>query len=396
VWRPANFGEIETAIGMIAESPDLDFKRDLSKPRDIAKDIASMSLQGGVIAYGIDEQPETGLATALTPIELDKVPERIQQIVDTAIWPTLSVEIEVFRRQTADTHGVVLVRVASSPLAPHYTNERFPARSDRTTRYLTEREIGALYEQRRRLLSLNEHAEILDDFIYPLGAPPPGVGFGGIGMLRLLLAPVAPSQHPAGVRLARPLEAAVAEASRSTAALRIPGGSVAFDLMKAWRPRGAIGWEAGETFDEFPRLNQVRTSAGVCEYGLTLSLFATMSLVRDGNAGRSAFEHLWAAEVVALLLIAGHLFAQVPSSAIVRAELGLQGFDNAVANAVLDGYGVHSDHPRAPDGYAERTRTSARELVGDPIAVARRLLDRFFIAFVPEPSDPFLLLESNP
>jgi hypothetical protein len=47
VWRPANFAEIESAIGVIAESPDLDFKRDLSKPSDIARDVASMSLQGG-------------------------------------------------------------------------------------------------------------------------------------------------------------------------------------------------------------------------------------------------------------------------------------------------------------------------------------------------------------
>ena len=221
MWTPASFSEIESAIGVIAESPDLDFKRDLSKPRDIAKDIASMSLQGGVIAYGIDEDPHTGLAGELTPIELSGVPEKIQQVVDTAIWPTLSIEIEVFTRKLGDTHGVVLVRVPPSLFAPHYTNERFPARSDRTTRYLTEREIEALYGQRRQLWIADVDSEILGAFVDPAGAPPGGTGFGGIGTMRLLLAPVGPIQHPAGVRLAAPLAAAVAAAREATAALSL-------------------------------------------------------------------------------------------------------------------------------------------------------------------------------
>ena len=176
------------------------------------------------------------------------------------------------------------------------------------------------------------------------------------------------------------------------AQLSLRGGSVAFDLLELWRPRGAIGWEAGQTFDEFPRLAEVRTSAVVCEYDLTISFLSTMSLATPDGAGRSAFEHLWAAEAVALLAIAGHVFAQVPSSSIVRAELGLEGFENAVSQAVIEGYGLDPEHRRAPNGYTQRTQTTARELVSDPITVARRLLDRFFISFVPEPSDPFLLL----
>jgi hypothetical protein len=394
VWRPSNFAEIESALGVIAESPDLDFKRDLSKPSDIAKDVASMSLQGGVIAYGIDEDADSGVAGELTPIELRAVPEKIQQVVDTAIWPTLAVDIEVFTREPGETHGVVLVRVAPSPLAPHYTNDRFPARSDRTTRYLSEREIEALYEQ-RRLLSSVADAEILGGFLYPAGAPPAGTGFGGIGTMRLRVSPVGRADHPAGVRLAGPLTDAVAAASESTAALGLAGGPVAFDLMKAWKPRGAVGWEAGETFDDFPRLSVSRTSAVVCEYDLTLSFLSTMSLATSDDTGRSAFEHLWAAEALALLSIAGQVSAQVPSAVILRAELSLDGFDGAVSQAVLDGYGMTPDVPRAPNGYTERTQTSTRELVGDPILVARRLLDRFFISFVPEPSDPFLLFGSD-
>ena len=53
MWRPEGFTDLDAAVGAAAESTDLDFKRQLSKPADIAKDITAMSIQGGVIAYGV-------------------------------------------------------------------------------------------------------------------------------------------------------------------------------------------------------------------------------------------------------------------------------------------------------------------------------------------------------
>jgi hypothetical protein len=397
MWRPRDYAEIEAALGAVSESAELDFKRELSKPTEIAKDIAAMSLQGGVIAYGIDEDPQTGLALELTPITLAKVPERVQQIVDTAIWPKLEVGIELYPATPGGADGVVLVTTPPSPLAPHYANNRFPARSDRTTRYLSEREIGALYEQRRELLNATEPGEILADFTYPAGAPPAGIGFGGIGIMRVLVAPVAPAPHPDGVRLSAPLQRAVTAAGASNPALRQPGSSVAFDLIKGWRPRGAIGWEAGQTFDNYSQLAAGRTSAVVCDYALRMSFFAAMSLNHGQDPRRYAFEHLWAAEVLAQLAIAGEFLAQVPLTSILRAELGVQGFDNALAHAVEEGYGGAGETTRtAPEGYAERTQTSARELADEPMLVARRLLDRFFVSFVPEACDPFALIDDAP
>jgi hypothetical protein len=88
---------------------------------------------------------------------------------------------------------------------------------------------------------------------------------------------------------------------RSNPALRQPGSSVAFDLIKGWRPRRAIGWEAGQTFDNFSQLAARRTSAVVCDYALRMSFFATMSLNHGQDPRRYAFEHLWAAEVLLAL-----------------------------------------------------------------------------------------------
>ena len=225
MWQPRDYEDIEAAVGVVAESPELDFKRELSKPADIAKDIAAMSLQGGVIAYGVDEADETTVASEVTPIPLRQVPEKIQNIVDTAIWPSPAIDIRVVTRQSGDSDGVVLVTVAPSPLAPHYTHDRFPARSGTTTRYLTEREIGDLYDQRKAAFASAEDREILADFQYPAEAAN-GLGIGGIGMLRLLVAPLVPAKHPRGVRLAKPLAAAVAAAKESTAS-----------LARRWSPR---------------------------------------------------------------------------------------------------------------------------------------------------------------
>ena len=394
VWRPKDFSDIEAAIDVIAEGPDLDFKRDLSKATDIAKDIASMSIQGGVIAYGIDEDPQTTVARAITAISLRQVGEKIQNIADTAIWPSPGIAIQRFTRQPDDPDGVVLVTVAASPLAPHYTHDRFPARSGTTTRNLTEREISALYDQRKAALASTDDREILADFQHPADAAN-GLGFGGIGMLRLLVAPLLPASHPQGVRLARPLAAAVAAAKESTASLFPASHTAAFDLIKDWTPRGAIGWQAGTTFDNFERLRNVRTAAAVCTHDLAMSFYATINLTGEDGVGRCAYEQLWAAATIALLSIAGHFFQQVPTTSILRAELGMQGFDNAVSYAASQGLAFQADQLRATDGYNERTQTSPAEIANEPVTVAKRLLDRFFVSFVPESSDTFIRLQST-
>ena len=100
-------------------------------------------------------------------------------------------------------------------------------------------------------------------------------------------------------------------------------------------------------------------------------------------------------ETIAFLSIAGHFFQQVPTTTLLRAELGLQGLEKAVSYAVSEGLAFNPDQLRATDGYRERTQTSSTELVNEPTAVARRLLDRFFVSFVPENMDTFVRLKST-
>jgi hypothetical protein len=389
VWRPEGFSDLDAAVGAVAESPDLDFKRQLSKPADIAKDIAAMSIQGGVIAYGIDEDPQTSVASAITPIPLHHVPEKIQNIVDTAIWPPLAIETRVLTRQPDDHEGVVIVTVPPSPFAPHYSHDRFPARSGTTTRYLSEREINGLYEQRRTVFAAQEE-EMFANYLYPVDAAPGGLGFGGIGMLRLLVAPLASAVHPQGLRLAQPLQAAADAATVAVKDLIPATYAKALDSLRAWVPRGAIGWQAGSTYDSYEQLSRaLHTSAAVCTHDLKMSFYATIDLSGEGGTGLCAYEHLWAVDTIALLSLAGHFLQDVPTASILRVELGLDGLQGATSYAESHGRAFHPDQLRASGGYIEGTRSSPRELASDPETIARRLLDRMFVSFVPENSDTF-------
>lgn len=116
VWEPANWADLTTAIGTVSEASDLDFKRELSSNSDVSKDIAAMTLQGGVIAYGIEEDAQSR-ASAISKIPLTGVPEKVQLLVNTTIAPVPRVDITVLRENPGDNDGVVVVKVPRSPFA---------------------------------------------------------------------------------------------------------------------------------------------------------------------------------------------------------------------------------------------------------------------------------------
>src|SRR5664280_1123713 len=94
MWRPSSWSEAQALVGLAEESASLDFKKTItSKNDEIAKDIAAMTVNGGVLLYGVDEDPATGLAKELCPIETRGVEERLRNIAGTRISPTPRVSI---------------------------------------------------------------------------------------------------------------------------------------------------------------------------------------------------------------------------------------------------------------------------------------------------------------
>jgi len=87
------------------------------KNKDIAKDVAAMANNGGVLVYGIDED-EHKRPTILAPIALRGQRERIDAVVHTSIAPP-QIQIDEHPLGSDPERGYLVVAVPASPQAPH-------------------------------------------------------------------------------------------------------------------------------------------------------------------------------------------------------------------------------------------------------------------------------------
>jgi hypothetical protein len=390
MWRPTVWRDVELAIGTLTEGPDLDFKRELSSNSEISKDIAAMTLLGGVIVYGIDEDDQ-GRAAALNKIALQGVPEKIQLLVDTTISPAPNVEVHALREDPADDVGIVVVVIPQSMLTPHMARDRFPARAGAVTRYLTEQEVSTLYAQREATRAVSQSHETLRLFDEPTGGLPSVVG---IGVLRLAVSPFTPARHPLGARLKQPLEEAVRDslpAINGVIAQHLT--PKAYDFLMSWSPRGTQGWQAGFSSSNYQEVERAVPVSATCSHDLRFSFAASIPLTGDDGSSRCAFEHIWVAEAMAFIAIAGVFFSQVPGVTLLRIEVGLQNFDGSVSWASSRGRAFHQDQLRISDGdYRECIEAGVRECAVDPRVLANRVLDRLLASFLEPSQDPFAAL----
>src|SRR5436309_13666150 len=121
MWNLSSAEEIERAAtnNELAESEIVDAKRELpsrSKNKDIAKDVAAMANDAGVILYGVNEDA-TGHPTVPSPIELAGARERIANVVTTSISEPLTIVAREYPLPTDASHGYVVVILPASPRA---------------------------------------------------------------------------------------------------------------------------------------------------------------------------------------------------------------------------------------------------------------------------------------
>lgn len=120
-WPPTTEAALQAAAtnGVLAETHNLDIKRELprgsSGNRDIAKDIAAFSLDGGTIIVGVDE---TTSPPSLTPVPLDGLAERIEQIAATAVDEPALITTTAIESEQDPKLGYVLALVPISPRHP--------------------------------------------------------------------------------------------------------------------------------------------------------------------------------------------------------------------------------------------------------------------------------------
>ncbi|MFF0851288.1 helix-turn-helix domain-containing protein [Streptomyces sp. NPDC003280] len=175
-WLGSDFDDldrshlVELCDQRAAEDVDLDFKQDNAYTKDVdgldefAKDVTAMAnARGGLIVVGVTENDQ-GNAERLTPVAInDKLHNQLIQALRSRVFPFLPPDFRI--RLIADSpttpdSGYILIGVPRSPVAPHAVRPTggkgqhrygYARRLGRTTAWLDESEIAALYRDRFKL-----------------------------------------------------------------------------------------------------------------------------------------------------------------------------------------------------------------------------------------------------
>jgi hypothetical protein len=151
MWAPRSWEEIDALIGTAGATATVDFERGLpGTPIELANDVAAMTVNGGLLIYGIQKDEATGLANAVIPLEIEGTEERVRQVVGSLIRPAPPLEDLLLLSSPEDPlRGVLILVIPLSNLAPHQVDGYYPCRHGTTTARLEEAEIERLYRQRR-------------------------------------------------------------------------------------------------------------------------------------------------------------------------------------------------------------------------------------------------------
>lgn len=165
MWIPQTVEDLHAAISQrLHESPVLDAKRELGSTKDLARHIAAMATDGGVLLYGVDEDGN-GRLSEITPVDLADAEERISNVVRTGIHGTPRTHPISLEHQPGSGEGVLVLVVPKSPLAPHMVelggDNRFYCRRGTQTHRMSGNEVDDLHAQRRQ--SREDARSILSD-----------------------------------------------------------------------------------------------------------------------------------------------------------------------------------------------------------------------------------------
>lgn len=169
MWLPKSESDIIKAVQSrsLEESAIFDAKEELSKNTEIAKDIAAMANDGGVIIYGLGED-EHGRIARSTPITLEGQAEKIDAIVRSSISEPPVIYISSIPTVENPEVGYLVVHIPPSERAPHMVvvkgDHRFYGRTATGNNLLSEGEVARLYA--RRQLSEVNREKLLDAEIH--------------------------------------------------------------------------------------------------------------------------------------------------------------------------------------------------------------------------------------
>lgn len=154
---------------------------------ELARDLASLSVDGGLLVVGIEDAK--GKAGAVVGTPLPGLADRIAQVAQGAVTPPLGVNTTEVPQPGEPEKGVLVVSVPGSLDAPHMVDERYWGRSDKGKRVLSDPEVRRLLENRNvRRVGFSDR---LQDMESPDNALVPASRRLGVNVC-LLLEPAAP------------------------------------------------------------------------------------------------------------------------------------------------------------------------------------------------------------
>lgn len=389
MWIPKTEDEIVAAVrsGSLEETTIFDAKRELPDNKsnvDIAKDVASMANDGGVLLYGVGED-EHKRPTVLNPIFLAGQAERINNIARTSIAEPPAISISTIPTVDDPSKGYIIVVIPPSERAPHMVDHRYYGRTAKGNTPLNEGEVARLYERRQRWEIDCE--KLLDEEIQRAPFPP----HREFAYLHIIAQPV--------FRTESLLERAVSSNQAiqellSELVVQVGGNNLLprssqldFFAPPQWirRAEGFLGKLTG--FDVQPEhtLNLQIDVDGTCH------LFCGRAAQRGAGDTFGFNEYIVAANTAQFLALLGILYAKTSYVGLVDIGVALTGLKGSKLTWSTDAPGFMPFTPYDRDEYRRTMRVSALTLKDDPIDVARRLLMPLFNAISQGQSDPFLL-----
>ena len=380
MWIPRSAQELLDSLPDARETTYMEYKRELparSKNYDIAIDITALSVDGGVLIYGVEEDKGTQTFTPY-PIELAGQAERIDSVVRSYAGGELGFSVTTL--PDADPanagRGYIVVHVPESPLAPHVVEGYgMFGRGATGNRLLTQGDVDRLYARRRawevRAKDRIDAARQMSD-LRALTSESPGV-------LRIVVSPLTSSTT-----------------IREQAGIGDQGGDLiqlSFDV----RTTMTFVRDAPYDLSSLGRTHTTRTAHGVRLTSATPDLadlvefevqdngtvvFAHGGIVDVNNPeGVRAVVDSSAAQMTAhVLAIAGAIYAKADYHGAVDVALSIDGGSGAVSH---DWHIVGMSTPFARvrgvlrgDDIIESVRTVADQLVGaKAVDTARLLID---------------------
>lgn len=395
VWVPEDIQALVVAAedGVLDERHDFDAKRELpASNKELAKDIAAMTTDGGSLVYGIGEDAD-GRPRLPRPIELDGAAERIDQVAQNSISGSPKLEFVHLRIPEDGARGYLLVVIPASPEAPHQVtvgnDRRFYGRSDTGNRRLAEEEIARLYE--RRSAHGQDRRELLDQCIRrsPAGAPPKDE----FAFLQAFVQPVLSDDELWERAAGRDGERALMEELRQAAASAVAvtwGGQELHGAVN-WRRVGADTWSltsvAGEEGEEGDLRWAVRADVDMDGRAYLFYGDAAESIDHNGHRIFTLFERGIAITLAQFLGLTGALYEAGGLHGPVDVGMAVTGIAGAISAHSL-GDARFQGRPYGEDSATRTRRCDARELREEPAGVALSLLGRLFSASTGYDFDP--------